>query len=304
MADVHCLCVILDLILFLGIEAVVLLPYYLYGMNYMEFIIPVKNNGFRCGDVDILHPQFPPFIPTLLDFKLIFFVKYGLLLIPLIGEILYYCCYTKHRGIDPPECRPCHCYCHLIVVNMYQMIGYYVIGLNLTQIVVIFVKTMVGRLRPSFWDICHPDPKYYVCSQGWIYDDVCTGNPEQIIDGRMSFPSEDTATAFYCVTFLVMYIEARVVWRGSGLLKPFFEIVFILLAIFVGLVEIYDNYSFPSDVIIGGLLGLGIAYFVVYYMSTLFGSSRKRRRMKEEDIEMQTYVVANKSAQSWVEQKL
>ncbi|XP_070566090.1 phospholipid phosphatase 3-like [Ptychodera flava] len=318
MTEIHCCHFILDLIIFLVIQAVVLIPiisaYWPWDQvhDYMELLMPLRNTGFRCEDVDIRYPRVPSFLPEFLDFKLLFYVKYGLLLIPIFGEIIFYCCYTRTRDRDVPECRPCFCYCHLIPVNIIKMIGYYITGLNMTLIAVIYIRTLVGRLRPNFWDTCQPDPTLYVCSQGWLYDDVCTGDRDWIFDAKISFPSEDTSTAFYAFTFIVMYIEARFsVWRGTVLTKGLLQVIFIGLAAFVGLTEIYDNYSYISDVIAGALLGMGAAYVVIYYMSSLFGSSRKRRRVKEDEIEMQTYIVTNNSHNnsnsqetSFVQQKL
>lgn len=51
-------------------------------------------------------------------------------------------------------------------------------------------KYTAGRLRPHFLSICKPPSSVFInCSHNYILDDVCTGDPGLLREGRLSFPS-------------------------------------------------------------------------------------------------------------------
>ena len=45
-------------------------------------------------------------------------------------------------------------------------------------------KATVGRLRPYFITICKPNRTLLNCSQGYITEDICTGDPKDVLEAR------------------------------------------------------------------------------------------------------------------------
>ena len=67
-------------------------------------------------------------------------------------------------------------------------------GFSYGGLITIFItdvgKYTVGRLRPHFLSICKPPPALISnCSHNYILGDVCTGDPDRLREGRLSFPS-------------------------------------------------------------------------------------------------------------------
>ncbi|XP_002741587.1 phospholipid phosphatase 3-like [Saccoglossus kowalevskii] len=295
MQDIRCFNVFIDIAIFLGVEAIVLFPFF---YDVLEFL-PVRDTGFRCDDTDIQYPYTESIIPKLY----VLVGAYAIAIFYLVGEILFYCCYTRNKDRDTPACIPCGCYVHLILVNIWRTIGFHIFAVNLTYIFVILGKKMVGRLRPNFLDICQANTTLYDCSEGWVDDSVCTGNDDLIEEAKESFPSYDASIVFCVAVYFVLYLEARWLWRGVGLMKPFIQAACLLGACFMSLLGVYQNAHFLSDAIAGAVLGGGIAVMTVFYFTSLFGSSHKRRLKREDEVEMNNYVVTNRNS-AWVEQKM
>ena len=55
-------------------------------------------------------------------------------------------------------------------------------------------KLFLGRLRPFFLDVCQPNSTLVKCNQGYIMEDVCTGDPQLIREARY----HATACQPYC----------------------------------------------------------------------------------------------------------
>lgn len=45
-------------------------------------------------------------------------------------------------------------------------------------------KATVGRLRPYFITICKPNKTLLNCTQGYITEDICTGDPKDVLEAR------------------------------------------------------------------------------------------------------------------------
>ncbi len=139
--------------------------------------------------------------------------------------------------------------------------GTALLGLTLALMLAVqltaIVKTLVGRPRPDFLARCDPDPAVgpHV---------LCRGPPKLIKDGRRSFPSGHTSSAFAGLGFAGIFlirelplfessprrtalpVTARLVTCAS----PF------LMALYVAITRTMDYRHHWQDVTIGALIGL------------------------------------------------
>lgn len=57
-------------------------------------------------------------------------------------------------------------------------------GALITNLFTDMGKATVGRLRPYFISICKPNKTLLNCSQGYITEDICTGDPKDVLEAR------------------------------------------------------------------------------------------------------------------------
>lgn len=80
----------------------------------------------------------------------------------------------------------------------------------------VFLKWLIGGLRPHFLTVCQPDTsliknQYDATGYNQLYftRDICTGDPNTIDDSLESFPSGHTTAAFAGFVFLYLYLNAK-----------------------------------------------------------------------------------------------
>lgn len=147
----------------------------------------------------------------------------------------------------------------LKVVEYYLI---YLVGMTMNIASNEFIKIVAGRLRPDFLDRCKP--------QG----DVCTGDPSLVLDGRKSFFSGHSSGAFYVYTFVVLYMFHEGTKLLGLLIKRristpfclFAGVVLFFLPSYVAISRTEQYVHFPTDVLTGSLVGIGIASLVFFTM--------------------------------------
>jgi undecaprenyl-diphosphatase len=77
-----------------------------------------------------------------------------------------------------------------------------------------------------------------------------------------SFPSAHSACAFMMATLLAFWF-------------PRYQVIFYVLAAFIGWTRIYLFLHYPTDVIAGGILGYGITKLVLHFTSSSFHNTDK-----------------------------
>ncbi|KAI2500018.1 phosphatidate phosphatase [Fragilaria crotonensis] len=148
----------------------------------------------------------------------------------------------------------------------------YLVGFGLTMLVTETLKSYVGYLRPSFYDLCEPTADYTSCTAG------------DSNDARKSFPSGHASTAFCGFSLFSRYLErtygvesvrevaiednnAAMVVRYTTAAPHYHRFCSILcllpmaLAIYIAASRVVDNKHFPADVVAGSLLGAASAHF-------------------------------------------
>lgn len=57
-------------------------------------------------------------------------------------------------------------------------------GALITNLLTDIGKVTVGALRPYFLTVCKPNTTLPHCSQGFVTDNICTGDPKDILEAR------------------------------------------------------------------------------------------------------------------------
>jgi len=139
----------------------------------------------------------------------------------------------------------------------------------------VFLKWLIGGLRPHFLAACQPDPAVLeaIVNQGTqvgngfrqiMYDrSVCTGNIDEIDDSLESFPSGHTTAAFGGFVFLYLYLNAKLkvfsnyhpaMWKLIAIYAP------LLGATLIGGALTIDEFHNWYDILAGAIIGTVMAF--------------------------------------------
>ncbi|KAI7465773.1 hypothetical protein KC351_g14821 [Hortaea werneckii] len=142
----------------------------------------------------------------------------------------------------------------------------------------VFLKWLIGGLRPHFLAVCKPQiPKNGKPSgngfDGFMYDrSVCTGDQNEIDDSLESFPSGHTTAAFAGFVYLYLYLNAKLkVWSNyhPAYWKLIVTYVPILGAVLIGGALTIDEFHNWYDIIAGAVIGtvMAVSAFRMVYAS-------------------------------------
>ncbi|KAK0385431.1 hypothetical protein NLU13_7907 [Sarocladium strictum] len=145
---------------------------------------------------------------------------------------------------------------------------YSLIGAAVFQV---FVKWLIGGLRPHFLAVCKPDLALVQAAQGqgdgfkeiYFRPEICTGDKAEINDALESFPSGHTTAAFAGFVFLYLYLNAKLkvfsnyhpaFWKLIAIYAP------ILGAVLIGGALTIDEYHNWYDIFAGAAIGTVFAF--------------------------------------------
>lgn len=139
----------------------------------------------------------------------------------------------------------------------------------------VFVKWLIGGLRPHFLAVCQPDVSRV--EQGgdgfrsvMFTADICTGDRNQINDSLESMPSGHSTAAFAGFMFLYFYLNAKLkvfsnhhpaMWKLVALYAPVLGACLIAGALTID--EFHNWYDCLAGAIIGTVMAIS-AYRMVY----------------------------------------
>ncbi|CAK6963132.1 phosphatidic acid phosphatase type 2D [Scomber scombrus] len=244
--DVICLCV--ASIPFFACELKAVTPY---------------RRGFFCGDSSITYPYIErEAIPDSL------LIAGGIAITGLtiaLGE----CYRVRFRGVHSRAFVR-----NLYVSCLYKELGSFMFGCCVGQSLTNMAKLSVGRLRPNFLSVCNITYESINCTPGSYVSQVNCRQPSQkmVEEGRKSFFSGHASFAMYTMLYLAFYLQARLSWRGARLLRPLIQFLLVMIAIYTGLSRISDYRHHPTDVLTGFIQGGLTAYWVAFYISSMFKS--------------------------------
>lgn len=196
-------------------------------------------------------------------------------------EFAYYKLFdTRQRGVFHP-----------IVVALYRVFGYFIVGATINQILTDTGKLTVGRLRPMFLDVCVPSVQCNSTVEHiYIEDYTCTRTEypgktdaefqEMTVDSRKSFPSGHASFSMYCAVFGVIYLELRLKYRMVHMLKICSQTFVMAAAFWCCCTRYMDNKHHATDIVGGALIGIVVGIFSVYlyYRSLTYPERKKFRR--------------------------
>uniref|UniRef100_A0AC11C324 Uncharacterized protein n=1 Tax=Ovis aries TaxID=9940 RepID=A0AC11C324_SHEEP len=212
--------------------------------------------GFFCNDTTIQYPRMAHYIiEDSALMKMSFFISIFTIS---LGELI------RVRGLQlssPAFLSSAY------TAMIYKQLGTFIFGglasFSLTSI----TKITTGQLRPHFLATCLPDPTSFDCENGYITNYSCTGHPEDVLDARMSFYSENASLGMYCMVYLVLYIQAGSWGQKIWLLRPTIQLLFLSLALLTGYIRVLDHWHHPCDAFFGFFQGALMAFWVVFYIS-------------------------------------
>ncbi|KAL8560729.1 hypothetical protein ACOMHN_046412 [Nucella lapillus] len=270
------------------------------------------HRGFFCDDQSLIHPFKDDTVPTW------FLVLVGMGL-PLICILLVECLLQRTTRCcvlvptDIPLAPKSYAECS------YRTIIVFFFGAAITQLLTEIGKYSIGRLRPHFLTVCQPENIPANCSGMFITEHVCTGGYDETVmkQARLSFPSGHASMSMFSATFIMLYLQARLVCSQAKLLRPALQLNLYLqarlvcsqakllrpalqvgvfcLAFFTCLSRVSDYKHHWSDVLSGAVLGVAVCYLVMASLgdfhrltlrkpwSTLSGSRKERLPMYRKD---------------------
>jgi len=133
----------------------------------------------------------------------------------------------------------------------------------------VFLKWLIGGLRPHFLTVCDPDPSAIQGESGngfsaIMYDrTVCRGDRNEINDSLESFPSGHSTAAFAGFVFLSLYLNGKLkvfsnyhpaFWKLIAFYAPLLGATLIAGALTI------DEYHNWSDCLAGAIIGTFMAF--------------------------------------------
>lgn len=226
------------------------------------------RRGFFCGDEDITYPFLEK--EAIPDGML---VAGGIIITGLtiaLGE----CYRVRFRGVHSRAFVR-----NLYVSCLYKELGSFLFGCCVGQSLTNMAKLSVGRLRPNFLSVCNITYASLGCTKGsYISPSMYScrqPNHKMVEEARKSFFSGHASFAMYTMLYLAFYLQARLSWRGARLLRPLLQFLLLMIAIYTGLTRISDYRHHPSDVLVGYIQGGLTAYWVAFYISSMFKTARQ-----------------------------
>lgn len=288
---------------------------------------PTKR-GFFCDDENLKYPNVKEEISV--GECVIIWTCIVLVFVPLV-ELLHFAVYEFsewEQMVRQTSQEKWHCLSRIpiVVIELYRMLGYFFIGALGALLTTEMAKYKIGRLRPYFLTVCDIELTSQLCKDENNYDKFvteynCTGDEYEVREARKSFLSGHSSFSFYCSTFLVIYLQARLsrkqhrhckkrenrrkfalALKFLRVLRPFLQFGFFGLALYIAFTRIADHKHHPTDIIAGIIVGVVFALIILLFLVDLFGRPRSfEEKVDEYDIlglQMETLLSPDQCATS------
>ena len=133
----------------------------------------------------------------------------------------------------------------------------------------VFIKWLIGGLRPHFFSVCKPNINATNVGSGTGFDgllfdrSICTGNEKEINDALESMPSGYSTAAFAGLVYCSLYINAKLkvfanyrpqYWKFVLFYAPLLGAVLIASSLTI------DHYHHWYDILAGSVIGTMFAF--------------------------------------------
>jgi len=248
-------------------------------------LIPLKINGYFCGDISLKYPYVP------VKKSKLHVVCEGVIL-SLIAAVLVEVFKTKtvkainfrqkiNLNLKRSVCDK---------INFFIM--FLLVGCCVNEILTNMLKHTIGRLRPYFIDLCNSSVtcllnknflyiENYTCQNKFQHHLKSENYQTHLLNARKSFPSGLASNSFYIATFCLLYIEHRLSKRNEiRLIRNFFQVMVIGWALWVSWGRVEKHHNHISDVAAGMLIGSVVATlaFHIFKMNRKLRNTRKTNR--------------------------
>ncbi|XP_071651042.1 putative phosphatidate phosphatase isoform X1 [Temnothorax longispinosus] len=255
----------------LFVVGISVLMFFLFGKPY--------KRGFFCNDESLYHPFHESTVTSTMLYIIGLFLPICTMI---IGEYLHWRHFSGHTAnvlfgyTIPPW-----------LWNAYQKVGVFGFGAACTVLTTDIAKYSIGRLRPHFMKLCVPNvdcnlPEY---QHKYIEDFHCTASGisvKLLKEVRLSFPSGHSSFSAYTMIYLAMYLQLRMKWKGSKLLRHFLQLLCLLMAWFTAMTRISNYKHHWSDVLAGSILGIISALVMAHCVADLFKEDREKHCSTEK----------------------
>uniref|UniRef100_A0A1L8DYT5 Putative lipid phosphate phosphatase n=2 Tax=Nyssomyia neivai TaxID=330878 RepID=A0A1L8DYT5_9DIPT len=245
-----------------------ILFFFLWGEPY--------KRGFFCDDMSIRHP----FHESTVRNWMLYIVG---LILPIGVMVIIETIIASRNGYSSSNIRIFNWDVPEWVKQCYVKIGIFGFGAACSQLTTDIAKYSIGRLRPHFYSLCQPiRADGTSCNDTvnlgvYIEDFHCfNDSTERLLkEMRLSFPSGHASFSAYTLIYLSIYLQVRLTWSGSKLVRHFLQFLLLMMFWFTALSRVSDYKHHWSDVLGGSLIGVACAILVTRYISDLFTSAGK-----------------------------
>ncbi|KAH0952140.1 hypothetical protein HN011_011207, partial [Eciton burchellii] len=226
------------------------------------------KRGFFCNDESISYPYHESTVTSTVLYVIGLFLPICTMI---IGEILHTRYHSGHitRMLFGYTIPPW-------LWNAYEKVGVFGFGTICTVLFTDIAKYTIGRLRPHFMKICVPNIDCNLADNQHKYIEyfTCTAkasiSAKMLKEIRLSFPSGHSSFSAYTMIYLAIYLQLRMKWKGSKLLKHFLQLLCLIMAWFTAMSRVSDYKHHWSDVLAGLTLGTIIALVVTHFIADFF----------------------------------
>ncbi|XP_039671556.1 phospholipid phosphatase-related protein type 5-like isoform X2 [Perca fluviatilis] len=239
------------------LSATVMLLYY---CEFTDTFSPAQQ-GFICRDPALTKPDPGPEQDSRVQPVILYSVLAGLPVVLISGvELVIFhlhsnsnILYDQEKVVVMGDC----CYVNPMVRRTFRFLG----------------QLVTGCLAPHFLSVCQPNYTALGCLDLPHFvsqSDACTGDPDDIMRARKTFPSKEAALSVYTAVYLAVYVMSCVGSRGGSLPAPLFSLSLVSLAVLTGINRVAEYRNHWSDVIAGQAIGGAIAVFLVVFVVQYF----------------------------------
>ncbi|KAI0423687.1 phosphatidic acid phosphatase type 2/haloperoxidase [Xylaria sp. FL1042] len=217
---------------------------------------PIRSFAVTFSDGEVVWPEFA--YPLRKEIIPIWLAAFLAAIVPIIGILVMQIRVRSFWDVN-----------NGIIGLLYSLIG--------AAVFQVFLKFLIGGLRPHFLDVCKPDislakngagvegSPYNAAGFNQLYftREICTGDPKEINDSLESFPSGHTTAAFAGFVYLYLYLNAKLkvfanyhapMWKLIVIYIP------ILGAVLIGGALTIDEFHNWYDVFAGAIIGTMMAF--------------------------------------------